>query len=100
VASQDFVLTLPTASSAGAGTKITCIIFDIGMNSVNVTASASGSDVIYDAYNEYNNMSGGLSNGNGMSTTYSYQPLTLVSDGDGFWWTQPHGSEEGMWYAY
>jgi hypothetical protein len=87
-----FTFNLPSASSAGAGTKITVIIFDLGYNTV--TVEADGSDTIYDAYEEGNNMAGGISSIGGM---YSYIALTLTSDGDGFWWSE--GGHDGMWYS-
>ena len=82
---------LPSASSAGAGTRITVLVVDIGMNSAQI--NADGSDVIYDAYAEQN-MSGGV---DALESMYPLIPITFLSDGDGYWLSETaHG---GMWSA-
>ena len=82
---------LPSASSAGIGTKITVMLLDLGYNSATITAN--GSDTIYDAYDESSNMNEGISD---IGTMYPYIPITLMSDGAGFWLSET--SHEGMWY--
>jgi hypothetical protein len=83
-ATQDMEITLPSASSAGAGTQITCINLD-DSHAHSFTVKPNGSDVIYD-HNAVVGVWVGIGT-DGISMNYVYVTITFISDGAGFWWT-------------